>query len=123
LVGTTIKTDNHLPSREPPPPIQFEKLGAVSDHIETNSIYISGVACDITCNGMFGIGACDMPFLGFEVRAVDLSKPFVSSTGYRSFLGCSVSPEDGLTPDRFAARVIKAYIANDLRGKLVPITS
>ncbi|MEY8831728.1 hypothetical protein AB9K29_01100, partial [Phaeobacter italicus] len=44
LVGTTIKTDNHIPSREPPPPIQFEKLGAVSDHIETNSAHRRPIA-------------------------------------------------------------------------------
>lgn len=71
--------------------------------------------------GMFGIGATAMPYLGFSVRAVDRSKPFLSSTGYRSFLGCSVSPEPGMTTEGFMRRVIEAYVAQDLHGELLHI--
>lgn len=70
---------------------------------------------------MFGIGATAMPYLGFSLRAVDPNKPFLSPTGYRSFLGTSVPPESGMTPEVFVQRVIKAHVATELRGKLVPI--
>lgn len=79
-------------------------------------IDVRGVACAIMFDGMFGIGGCHMPFLGFEAYAADPSAPFISHTGYRSFLGCAVPPEQGMTPDRFAERVIEAHIANHLRG-------
>lgn len=75
----------------------------------------------IEMGGVFGIGATAMPYLGFSVRAVDPAAPFLSSTGYRSFLGCSVPPETGLTPDRFARQIMTAHIESDLKGRLVAI--
>ena len=37
LVGTTIKTDNHPPSSDVPPPFQLAEKAAVPDHIEATS--------------------------------------------------------------------------------------
>ena len=81
----------------------------------------AGMALKVEMGGMFGIGATALPYLGFSTRAVDSSKPFLSSTGYRSFLGCSVEPEMGMTPEGFAQRIIEAHVEQDLRGKLVRI--
>jgi hypothetical protein len=55
------------------------------------------------------------------VRAVEFNRPFLSTTGYRSFLGVQGDPVPGLSPDEFTRRVIESYIANDLKGRLVPI--
>lgn len=84
-------------------------------------VNVFGAHACVEMGGMFGIGATAMPYLGFSVRAVDASKPFLSSTGYRSFLGCTVAPECGMTPEGFVHRILETYIAQELRGKLVPI--
>ena len=81
----------------------------------------AGVTAQVTMGGMFAIGATAMPYLGFSVRAVDDTIPFLSSTGYRSFLGCTVPPEQGMTPDGFVARVLEAYVSDDLCGKLMTV--
>lgn len=85
-------------------------------------IQTSGLTARIEMGGMFGIGATAMPFLGLSARAVDPAKPFLSNTGYRSFLGVSVEPWQGITPEVFAKAVIEAFVANDLKGRLVRIT-
>lgn len=79
----------------------------------------AGASCRVTFRGVFGIGAIAMTYLGFEVRAVDKTQPFISGTGYRSFLGCTVPPEDGMTPKDFAAKIIAHYVETELKGKLV----
>ena len=84
-------------------------------------VSIAGANCAVTFHGMFGIGATAMPYLGFEVRALDKSQPFISGTGYRSFLGCSVSPQDGMTPKDFALRIVSHHVEAELKGKLVQI--
>lgn len=84
-------------------------------------VEIAGSSTCVTMHGMFGIGATAMTYLGFEVRAIEANKPFLSSTGYRSFLGCSVAPEAGLSVRGFVERVLEHYVTHDLRGRLVPI--
>lgn len=81
----------------------------------------AGLCARVEFGGMFGIGATAMPYLGFSVRAVDNSKPFLSTTGYRSFLGVLVAPEQGMTPEVFVQRVIETHVAQELRGKLLRI--
>ncbi|WP_299587710.1 hypothetical protein [uncultured Tateyamaria sp.] len=78
----------------------------------------AGLWARVDMSGMFGIGATAMPYVGFSVRATDHTKPFLSETGYRSFLGCSVPPEPRMTPEGFVKRVIEAYVANELNGQL-----
>ena len=75
----------------------------------------------IEMDGMFGIGAGFGFWPGFSAHAVEMDKPFISETGYRSFLGIHAEPVAGLTPDGFAAKVITAHVARHLKGKLVAI--
>lgn len=72
-------------------------------------------------SGMFRVGATAMPFLGFSLRALDNAKPFLSETGFRSFLGVSVAPALGMTMEGFVLRVIENYVDTELRGELIQI--
>ena len=85
------------------------------------TIEAAGKAVRIDMQGMFGIGSGWGFWPGFAARAVDPDKPFLSETGYRSFLGVHADPVPGLTPDIFAAKIIEAYVERELRGKLLPI--
>lgn len=84
-------------------------------------VSIAGATCAVTFQGMFGICATAMPYLGFEIRAVNRSQPFISGTSYCSFLGCSVPAEDDMTPKDFALRVISHHVETELKGKLIKI--
>lgn len=84
-------------------------------------ITLGGMQVAIELNGIFGIGSSVGFWPGFAAHAVDLDKPFLSSTGYRSFLGIHADPQAELTPDEFAAKVVGGYIARELGGKLVTI--
>jgi hypothetical protein len=68
--------------------------------------------------GIFGIGASVTTWPGFSAHAVDWNAPFLSETGYRSFLGLSGTLMAGMTPDAFAREAVSAHIARDLKGKL-----
>ncbi|WP_238365427.1 hypothetical protein [Mesobacterium pallidum] len=81
----------------------------------------AGAEMSVRFHGMFGIGATAMPYLGFEIRATDPAQPFVSATGYRSFLGVSVAPKPGMIPAAFACRVVEVYVAEELEGRLVAV--
>jgi len=72
----------------------------------------------IEMEGIFGIGAGFMSWLGFSAHAVDWEKPFLSETGYRSFLGVGGALEPGYTVERFCAAIIDAYVTRELKGKL-----
>lgn len=72
----------------------------------------------IEMNGIFGIGGRCLYWPGFAAHAVDYHRPFISHTGYRSFLGIHAEPEPNLSVDDFIRKVIAAYWANDLKGKL-----
>ncbi|MDX8353992.1 hypothetical protein [Cognatiyoonia sp. IB215182] len=87
----------------------------------TFAIEAAGMQVRVTMGGMFGIGATAMPYLGFAARAVDRTKPFLSATGYRSFLGCTVPPVPGLMVDGLVRRILRAHVTHDLGGRLVPI--
>lgn len=81
----------------------------------------AGLTARVEMGGMFGIGATAMTYLGFSVRAVNADKPFLSATGYRSFLGVSITPERGMTPKGFVQRVIETHVETELRGRLLRI--
>lgn len=76
----------------------------------------------IEMEGMFGIGATAMAWMGFGANAVDVDRPFLSETGYRSFLGCGGALEPGYTPDTFAAAIVRSYVDRQLKGRLRKIT-
>lgn len=79
----------------------------------------------IEIEGVFGIGATFVSWLGFSAHAVDKTKPFLSETGYRSFLGYGGPLLGGYTPETFVQAVIADYVDRSLRGrllKIVPLT-
>lgn len=81
----------------------------------------SGMRVRIEMDGLFGIGCSFSFWPGFAAHAVHEDRPFLSETGYRSFLGIHAEPVAGLTPDQFAARVIEAFVGHDLKGRLKAI--
>jgi hypothetical protein len=83
----------------------------------------AGVLIHIEMDGIFGIGASTGFWLGFSAHSVCKQSPFISETGYRSFLGVFADIQPNITPDMFAHRVIQNYIKQELRGSLVPQTS
>ncbi|WP_299825346.1 hypothetical protein [uncultured Roseobacter sp.] len=81
----------------------------------------AGLTARVEMGGMFGIGATAMTYLGFSVRAADSDQPFLSATGYRSFLGVSIPPEQGMTPEGFVQRVIEIHVEKELNDRLLRI--
>jgi len=75
----------------------------------------------IELDGIFGIGAKYSYWPGFAAHAVDWGKPFLSETGYRSFLGIHAEPKADLTPAAFATTIIQNYVEKELRGRLQKI--
>jgi hypothetical protein len=84
-------------------------------------IDVRGLPVRIEQDGILGIGAGTGTLLGFETHAVDYNRPFISNTGYRSFIGVHGNMPAGMTPDSVAAEVIKAHIDKELKGKLQKI--
>lgn len=84
-------------------------------------ITVGDMLVRIEMDGMFGIGARHTLWSGFSAHSVELDRPFLSETGYRSFLGIYAAPQPGLTPDLFAQQVIAVHIERELNGKLVAI--
>lgn len=79
----------------------------------------------IEMEGLYGIGASYRSWLGFSAHAVERNKPFLSDTGYRSFLGVGGTLDAGYAPDAFAKGIVAAYVERELKGKLrkiVPLT-
>jgi hypothetical protein len=82
------------------------------------TITVGDMPVRIELDGMFGIGASLSPYPGFSAHAVDYRKPFLSETGYRSFIGCLAETAPGITPDVFAREMIQAYVNGECKGKL-----
>jgi hypothetical protein len=82
------------------------------------TIDVDGMRVRIEQDGMFGIGMMSSPYSGFSAHAVDYQKPFLSDTGYRSFIGCHAGMARGITPDAFAREMIQSYVARECKGKL-----
>ena len=81
-------------------------------------ITVAGTRIRIEQDGIFGI-CCGITYWpGLSAHVVDRDKPFISETGYRSFLGFHLDLEAGLTPDKIAERLIAAYIRDELKGRL-----
>lgn len=72
----------------------------------------------IEMDSLFGICGLHTSWIGFGAHAVDLDKPFLSETGFRSFLGVGGALCSGYTTDSFARAVIEVHLAKELRGKL-----
>lgn len=85
------------------------------------TIEAAGMRVRIEMEGVFGICSGLSYWPGFAARAVDLDRPFLSETGYRSFLGIHGDPVPGMTPDGFAAEAIANYVTSQLKGRLLAI--
>jgi len=81
-------------------------------------ITIGKMRVRIALDGLFGIAGSIQFWPGFAAHAVDADRPFISETGFRSFLGIHAAPVPDLTPDEFAAKVIAAHIDRELKGRL-----
>lgn len=86
-------------------------------------ITIGAMQVRIEIEGLFGIGSGFGYWPGFSAHAVVFDRPFLSETGYRSFLGVHADPAPDLTPDEFVCKVLGGYVARELKGRLLPIAS
>lgn len=86
-------------------------------------IDVDGMRVRVELDGMFGIGSTYLYWPGFAAHAVDYDRPFLSQTGYRSFVGIHAEPAPGVTPDTFAEKIIAAHVARELKGRLRAIES
>ncbi|MEO1193551.1 MAG: hypothetical protein AAFY02_17450 [Pseudomonadota bacterium] len=71
----------------------------------------------VEIEGIFGTASGFYFYPGFSAHAVDLHKPFLSETGYRSFLGIHAEPQPDLSPERFVSEVLTAYVTKELGGR------
>jgi hypothetical protein len=81
------------------------------------TIDVNGMKVRIEQDGMFGVGTFSAFWPGFSAHAVDYDKPFLSETGYRSFIGVHADVSPGVSPDRFAGEVIGNYLQAECKGK------
>lgn len=81
-------------------------------------VSVGAMKVRIELHGMFGIGATCMYWPGFAATVVEPDRPFISSTGYYSFLGIHAERVPNMLPDEFAANVVEAHIRHHLKGKL-----
>lgn len=95
--------------------------GQTGDFVVTVGAMRARLLIRIEMEGVFGIGSGYGFWPGFSAHAVDFDRPFLSETGYRSFLGMCAAPQPGLTPDLFAREVIASYVKRELNGRLVAI--
>lgn len=65
----------------------------------------------IEIEGLYGIGGRYMSWAGFSAHAVELDRPFLSETGYRSFLGAGGPLRAGYTPEGFVTVIIAAMLS------------
>ena len=75
----------------------------------------------IEMDGIFGVASNVFPWLGFAAHAVEWGKPFLSETGYRSFIGLRGGLQPGMTPDSFAREIVALHVSRELKGKLLAI--
>jgi hypothetical protein len=81
-------------------------------------ITVGAMPVHIKMDGMFSVGCASAgAYPGFSAHAVDLDRPFLSETGYRSFLGIFAELAPGQTPDAFAQAVCLAHLNHECRGK------
>lgn len=95
----------------------FPLWGQAGEFIVT----VGAMRVRVEMDGMFGIGSTFCPFPGFCAHAVDRDRPFLSETGFRSFLGISGDLVPGLTPEAFARAAIAHHVERELKGRLKTI--
>jgi hypothetical protein len=85
------------------------------------TVTIDDMPVHIVMDGMMGACASMDIWPGFSANVVEPEKPFISETGYRSFLGVHADFVPGLTPDVFVSEVIAGHIKGACKGKLRPV--
>jgi hypothetical protein len=82
------------------------------------TVTVDDMPVHIVMDGMVGVCASMDVWPGFSANVAEPEKPFISETGYRSFLGVHADLVPGLRPDAFIREVIAAHIKGPCRGKL-----
>jgi hypothetical protein len=82
-------------------------------------VTVRGAQVRVEMEGMYGIGA--MPIPGFSAHVVEPNNPFISETGYRSFIGYQPEIPPGTTPDKYACFLIEHYLDRECKGKLASV--
>jgi hypothetical protein len=85
------------------------------------TVTVDAMRARIEMKGMFWIGGTFCLFPGFYAHAVDMDRPFLSETGFRSFLGVSGDLVPGLAPEDFVRAAIATYVDRELKGRLKTI--
>jgi hypothetical protein len=93
--------------------------GAVPLWGQVGSVVIeaSSMRLRVETRGLYGV--CGPG--SFNAHAVDPDRPFLSPTGFRSFLGYGPGPRAGQTVEAYARQVIEQHVAGELCGRLLPI--
>jgi hypothetical protein len=76
-------------------------------------ISVGSMRVHIEMAGIFGVASFYGAWCGFAAHAIDLDKPFLSETGYRSFLGIGGDLRPGFTPDTYAKEIIASYMESN----------
>ena len=71
--------------------------------------------------GIFGGLHFDRFWLGFDAHAIHRDRPFLSETGFHSFLSAGAETWPNITVDLFCRGIIDAHVRDVLKGKLVAI--
>lgn len=71
--------------------------------------------------GIFGGLFRERFWLGFDAHAIDRDRPFLSESGFRSFLSVGAEVWPNITVDLFCRGIIDAHVRDVLKGKLVAI--
>ena len=86
------------------------------------AITVGKMRVRIEQSGIFGIGSNFGYWPGFAAHAVERDMPFLSETGYRSFIGAGLIINGkvaiGVGPDGVASEVIFQHVTRELKGKL-----
>ncbi|HIG21753.1 MAG TPA: hypothetical protein EYG02_10505 [Henriciella marina] len=83
----------------------------------TFTLSLATMRCSVDVDGMFGIGGKFMQWTSFSVKAVDWDRRFLSSTGYRSFLGYYLETDEPLSVDDFVRHILEGYIKDAFKSR------
>ncbi len=84
---------------------------------------VCGMRVQIELDGIFGIGATALQFPGFAAQVVDRDAPFLSDTGFRSFLGFTMPLTPGMTDENYIREAITRQVKIELKGQLVRVSA
>lgn len=77
----------------------------------------------IELDGVFRIGTTALQFPGFAAHVVDRDAPFLSDTGFRSFLGFTMLLTPDLAVESYIREAIAHQIKTELKGRLVRVSA